>query len=154
MTSKVLYDTETIYRHLPHRPPFLFVDCVIALVPETSIIAQRELKPDEFYFKGHFPGSPIMPGVLITDALAQTSGLLWGLSKTALQSPPSTEPELFFLAAADMKYLKPAYPGETLRLMARSIKHFGNLFNYAVEASVGRKQIAKGTLTLAMIREP
>ncbi|HEX7511587.1 MAG TPA: 3-hydroxyacyl-ACP dehydratase FabZ family protein [Chitinivibrionales bacterium] len=153
MPNTVLYDTQAICRHLPHRPPFLFVDRVLELVPHVSITAERDIKSDEFFFIGHFPGKPIMPGVLITDALAQTSGLLWGLSKTALQAPPADKPELFFLAAADMKFITPAYPGETLRLMARSVKNFGGLFNYAVEAFAGRKHIAKGSLTLAMMRE-
>jgi 3-hydroxyacyl-[acyl-carrier-protein] dehydratase len=153
MSHSVLFDIAAISEHLPHRPPFLFVDRVIELVPEKSIVAEREIKADEFYFKGHFPGMPIMPGVLITDALAQTSGLLWGLSKKKSAIAPSLKPEWFYLAAADMKFVNPAFPGNTLRLMASSVKHFGALYNYSVEACVGRKQIAKGSLTLSMVRE-
>jgi 3-hydroxymyristoyl/3-hydroxydecanoyl-(acyl carrier protein) dehydratase len=151
MSEKTVFTIEDIRAILPHRPPFLFVDKVTKLVPDKSIIAERKINPDEFYFKGHFPQKPIMPGVLITDALAQTSGLLWGLSKKKQPDKHSEDPELFFLAAADMKYLSPAIPGDTLRLSASFEQNFGALYRYAVEACVGRKLVAKGFLTLAMV---
>ena len=150
MTNTILYDATAICAILPHRPPFLFVDRVIELVPEHSIVAERDIRHDEFFFQGHFPGRPIVPGVIVTDALAQTCGLLWGLSKKKAE-PPSGQPELFFLAAADMKYISPAFPGATLRLMASFKKRFGALFNYSVTACAGRELIAKGSLTLAKV---
>ena len=81
MTNKPLFALEDILPVLPHRPPFLFVDRVMMLEPHKLIIAERTLRPDEPQFAGHFPGRPIMPGVLIAEALAQTSGLLIGLSE-------------------------------------------------------------------------
>jgi 3-hydroxyacyl-[acyl-carrier-protein] dehydratase len=153
MSNGVIYDIDAIRAILPHRPPFLFVDRVIKLIPDVSIVAERDIKPDEFFFKGHFPEKPVMPGVLIADALAQTSGLLWGLSeKVSLEIQnlsPVITPWFFFLASVDIKFVKPAFPGDTLRLFSSAQKHFGDLFNYSVEASVGRRQIAKGSLTLA-----
>ena len=110
MSEKNVFTIEDIRAILPHRPPFLFVDKVTNLIPDKSIIAERKISPDEFFFKGHFPQKPIMPGVLITDALAQTSGLLWGLSKKKQPDKHSKDPELFYLAAADMKYVSPALP--------------------------------------------
>jgi beta-hydroxyacyl-ACP dehydratase FabZ len=151
MSETTVFTIEDICAILPHRPPFLFVDKVIKLIPDKSITAERKISPDEFFFKGHFPQKPIMPGVLITDALAQTSGLLWGLSKKKQPDKHSEDPELFFLAAADMKYVRPALPGDTLRLSATFERNFGALYRYAVEASVGRKLVAKGFLTLAMV---
>ena len=147
MSNAVIYDIDAIKAILPHRPPFLFVDRVIKLAPDVSIVAERDLKTDEFYFTGHFPGKPMMPGVLIVDALAQTSGLLWGLSEKRSHET-TTAPQFFFLASVDMKFVNPAFPGDTLRLFAEAQRQFGDLFNYAVEASVGRRQIAKGSLTL------
>lgn len=144
------FGMEDILAILPHRPPFLFVDRVIKLVPDKTIIAERNLRPDEPHFAGHFPGTPIMPGVLVTDALAQTSGLLWGLSKKSGTEEPEVEPEIFFLAAANMKFIHPAYPGDTLRMCASPEKTFGALHSYTVEATAGRNLIAKGSLTLAM----
>jgi 3-hydroxyacyl-[acyl-carrier-protein] dehydratase len=152
MTSGTVFDIDAITAILPHRPPFLFVDRVVKLVPDVSIIAERDLLADEWYFAGHFPGKPVMPGVLITDALAQTSGLLWGLSEKtghAAGGLPDHKGRNFFLAAADMKYVRPAFPGDTLRLFAQLQKRFGGLINFTVEASAGRKQVARGSLTLA-----
>ena len=81
MHDKALFTLDEILPILPHRPPFLFVDRVLALEPHKSILAERTLRPEEPQFAGHFPGRPIMPGVLVAEALAQTSGLLLGLSE-------------------------------------------------------------------------
>jgi 3-hydroxyacyl-[acyl-carrier-protein] dehydratase len=160
MTTKQEYGLEDIQSILPHRPPFLFVDRVIKLVPDKEIVAERTIRDDEPYFAGHFPQKHIMPGVLVTDALAQTSGLLWGLSKKAAgavlakEPPPVGDvvaPQIFFLASSAMKFVNPSFPGETLTLQAWSDRSFGSLFSYSVEAIVKRKLVAKGTLTLAMM---
>ena len=134
---------------LPHRPPFLFVDRVLKLVPFKSIVAERELRPEEPHFAGHFPQRAIMPGVLITDALAQVSGLLTGLSSKATDTEVGGD--IFFLGAATMKYPAPSVPGDTLRLTARAEGTSGALWRFVVEATVGRKLVAQGTLTLAML---
>lgn len=138
---------------LPHRPPFLFVDRVTRLAPGVSIVAERDLRPDEPHFQGHFPGRPIMPGVLVTDALAQAAGLLIGLSRKLRKDPAAQAPALMMLAAADMKYTSPSVPGETLVLAARLEREFGALFHFAVEASAGRRAVARGTLVLAEVRK-
>lgn len=151
MGEVTTFTIDHIHRVLPHRAPFLFVDRVIRLTPEKHIIAERTLHPEEFFFEGHFPGNPIMPGVLVTDALAQTSGLLWGLSKMAQGQDETGTPRLFFLASSSMKYKNPAIPGETVRLESYAKKSFGSLFSYEVQAYVGKKTVAQGTLTLAMI---
>lgn len=150
MKNETVFTLDEIMELLPHRPPFLFVDRIVKFIPDKSIIAERVINPDEPHFAGHFPGIPIMPGVLITDALAQTSGLLWGFTKKVLQNHVSDKPEIFFLAAANMKYVHPAKPGDILLLSAAKDKSFGALFTYDVEATVGRNLIAKGSLTLAM----
>ena len=80
MKNQLLYDISLIKEILPHRSPFLFVDRIMELKAGERIVAEKDLSPDESFFKGHFPGNPIMPGVLVTEALAQTSGLLIGLS--------------------------------------------------------------------------
>jgi 3-hydroxyacyl-[acyl-carrier-protein] dehydratase len=153
-TEILLFSKEDILSILPHRPPFLFVDKVVKLIPDKMIITERELRPDEPHFAGHFPGKPIMPGVLITDGLAQTSGLLWGLSKKVNTDDKQSIPEIFFLAAANMKYTHPAEPGDTLRMTATKDSSFGAFHSFTVEASAGRNLVAKGTLTLAMRETP
>ncbi|MBD3244231.1 MAG: 3-hydroxyacyl-[acyl-carrier-protein] dehydratase FabZ [Chitinivibrionales bacterium] len=135
---------------LPHREPFLFVDRVVRLDVDRRIVTERVIRDDEPHFAGHFPGRPMMPGVLVTDALAQTAGLLWGLSKKVHGDDGSSVQRVFLLAAANMKYLNPAVPGETLTMTAQPERTFGAFYTYMVDAHVGRKAVAKGTLTLAM----
>ena len=151
MTDQPLFELPELLAILPHRPPFLFVDQVMKLEPHKLIIAQRTLRPDEPQFAGHFPERAIMPGVLITEALAQTSGLLLGLSDLATGAAPPEQPKMFFLAANTMKYTHPAAPGDVLLLRAEQDKHFGGLFRFVVEATVGRNLVASGSLTLALV---
>ena len=103
MNIKPVFELDDLLSVLPHRPPFLFIDRVVKLDLFKSIVAERRLRPEEPQFAGHFPHRPIMPGVLVTEALAQTSGLLMGLSEriTGLSTPAS--PKMFYLAANTMK---------------------------------------------------
>jgi 3-hydroxymyristoyl/3-hydroxydecanoyl-(acyl carrier protein) dehydratase len=151
MNEKPLFTLEDILQVLPHRPPFLFVDRVLKLEPHKSIVAERSLRPGEPQFAGHFPGRPIMPGVLVAEALAQTSGLLLGLSDKLLAPEPPPWHKMFFLATTSLKYPHPAVPGEVLLLRATSDTRFGGLYRFNVEATVGRNLVASGLLTLALI---
>ncbi|MBE9570006.1 MAG: hypothetical protein IMF11_05240, partial [Proteobacteria bacterium] len=78
MSAKPLYDISVIEEILPHRSPFLFVDRVIDLDVGRNIITEKDLFSDDCYFAGHFPGNPVMPGIIVSEALAQTCGLLLG----------------------------------------------------------------------------
>ena len=150
MPDHPTYDTSVIQDILPHRSPFLFVDRVIELEVGESVVAEKDLSLDDSFFAGHFPAKPIMPGVLVSEALAQTSGLLLGLTwKEKTKSGNQKNPNLFFLANLNMKFLVPAKPGETLRLEASLKKKYGGLFFFEVAAYVLGNQIASGTLTLA-----
>lgn len=153
MHDKPLFALDDILPILPHRPPFLFVDRVVALDPYKSILAERVLRREESYFAGHFPGRPIMPGVLVAEALAQTSGLLLGLSHKAEGPQGSPPPKMFFLATTSIKYTHPARPGDVLRLWSASDKTLSGLHRFHVEAKVGHKLIASGALTLALVEE-
>lgn len=149
MSATIAFGMREIMAVLPHRAPFLFVDAVLALDPFKRIVAERTLRADEPHFTGHFPGRAVMPGVLITEALAQTSGLLIGLSRQQTNTP--SDGLIFFLGAANMKFTSPALPGEVLRLTAAADGAAARLSRFTVEAFVGRRQVAGGTLTLAMI---
>jgi len=151
MSAKTLFDLDQILEIIPHRPPFLFVDRVIKFKPERMIVAQRTIRSDEPWFQGHFPQKAIMPGALVLDALAQTSGLLMGFSKKALKDRDEGPPQIFYLAASNIKFIAPAFPGETLDLIAETREQYAKLFTYNVEAAVGRKVVAKGSLTLAAV---
>jgi len=149
MLKKTVFELTDILQILPHRPPFLFVDRVIKFIPNKMIVAERKIDAQEPWFKGHFPQKAIMPGALVLDALAQTCGLLLGFSKKTAGDTNTTSSGLFYLASSNIKFLTTAFPGETLELIAETNDKFGGLYSYQVEALVGRKVIAKGTLVLA-----
>ena len=136
---------------LPHRPPFLFVDRVTKIDPSKAIVAERRLLLDEPHFEGHFPGHPIMPGVLVAEALAQTSGLLLGLSEIMTADTPPLTPKKFYLATTNIKFTHPAVPGDLLIMRASLHTHMGGLYRFNVEASAGRNLVASGSLTLALM---
>jgi 3-hydroxyacyl-[acyl-carrier-protein] dehydratase len=153
MNTQPPIELEDLLLVLPHRPPFLFVDRVTELDPGKRIAAERVLRPDEPQFAGHFPGRAIMPGVLITEALAEASGLLLGLSERASGPAPPARPRMFYLAANNMKYKHPAVPGDKLILRAEADGDFAGLYRFNVEATAGRNLIASGWLTLALIQD-
>jgi 3-hydroxyacyl-[acyl-carrier-protein] dehydratase len=153
MTEKPLFELADILPILPHRPPFLFVDRVVQVEPYRLIIAERTLRPEEPQFQGHFPGHPIMPGVLVAEALAQTSGLLLGFSDRLAHTAPPPQPKMFFLATTNFKYTHPAAPGDVLVLRAEADKSFGGLYRFNAEARAGRNLVASGSLTLALMSE-
>ena len=144
--AKTKYDKDEILEILPHRTPFLFVDQVLELDVDRRILCALSIQGDEPHFTGHFPGNPIMPGVLITEALAQTSGLLHALS--SIEKGIEAHP-LFYLAKADMKWMKPCRPKTTLFMEARLQRTMGGLLSFRVLAHTKRDDIAKGTLTIA-----
>jgi 3-hydroxyacyl-[acyl-carrier-protein] dehydratase len=148
MNQKERYTLSVIQQILPHRPPFLFVDKILEFNTGTSIVTERYVSSQEVFFKGHFPGRPVMPGVLITEALAQTSGLLIGLTLREKESSGQNFPAGFVLTTIDMKFLLPVAPGSTLRMTSTLEKKFGNLYRFSVAGTVSGKLIAKGILSL------
>jgi 3-hydroxyacyl-[acyl-carrier-protein] dehydratase len=145
MSGKPLYDQSAVREVLPQAEPFVFVDRVMEINAGENIIAEKDLMQDDVFFAGHFPGRPLMPGVLVSEALAQTSGLLLGLSC----SREDKERAGYFLASVNMKYLSTARPGDTLRLESRLIKGFAGMYMFDVTASVNDIKVAKGSLSLA-----
>lgn len=150
--AKTVYTKDEILAILPHREPFLFVDRITRFRADKMIEAEYTLPIDHPILAGHFPDFPLMPGVLMTDACAQVSGLLWGFTQQVTLPPEeqSDEPEIFFLAQENMKYLKPVKPGTTLTICATKKEAFGDLYRYAVQVLVGSSTVAKGQLTLAI----
>jgi len=133
---------------LPHRPPFLFVDHILEFKSGVSIVTEKYISAREDFFKGHFPDEPVMPGVLITEALAQTSGLLIGLT---LREKDPTDVSLmprFALTTTDMKFLQPVVPESRLQMHAELRKKFGNLYRFRVEGVVANAVVAKGIISL------
>ncbi len=149
MSNKPLYDISIIEEILPHRSPFLFVQRVMIFDAGKNIITEKDLAIDDCYFPGHFPGNPVMPGIIVSEALAQTCGLLMGLTWREKGRLVNHEKMNLFLANINMKFASPAKPGDTLRLQASLKKEYGRLFLFDVAAHVLSGLIAKGTLSLA-----
>jgi 3-hydroxyacyl-[acyl-carrier-protein] dehydratase len=107
----VTLDIREIQQFLPHRYPFLLVDRIIELVPRTRIVGVKQVSVNEFFFQGHFPETPVMPGVLIIEALAQTGAIL------ALREIEERNQKIpFFSGIEKARFRRPVVPGDTLRL--------------------------------------
>jgi len=129
---------------LPHGPEFRFIDRLTALAPGKSGTGEYTLRGDEPFLRGHFPGQPLMPGVLLMEAAAQLAGIV-------AQSDPqiSPMPGLKLTAMRGAKILGSARPGETIRVEARVTGRLGNLVQAQASASVGGRPILQADLTLS-----
>ena len=116
-----LMDLEQIKQILPHREPFLLIDEVEELEPGVRCVAKKYLKEDEFWFKGHFPGAPVQPGVLTIEMLAQTGAV------AVLSLPENKGKTAFFGGIDKAKFRRMVKPGETLTLSVEFIKTRGNI---------------------------
>lgn len=138
---------------LPHRPPFVFVREVVRCDPGKSVDARTIFDAADPMFAGHFPGNPIVPGVIITEALAQTAGI------AAASGYPETERPVFLLSAIRMmKFLRPVRPGDAIDLQAEKVAATEGLLQFKVEARVNGATVAEGQLVLnvtaGFAREP
>ena len=127
---------------LPHREPFIFLDKVVSMEGLNKITATRTIKETDNYLKGHFPGYPILPGVLIVESMAQTAGILCSqnLSKGNTQ-------EIYFLTRIiDIRFKSPVMPGNVLLLKAEILDIFNNTIKTRVEAEVNGAIVAEGEL--------
>jgi 3-hydroxyacyl-[acyl-carrier-protein] dehydratase len=140
-----MYDIEDILEILPHRYPFLLVDRVVELEEEKRVVALKNVTYNENFFQGHYPEKPIMPGVLIIEALAQTGGFLM-LNITDKDS--ETLP--YFAGIDKAKFRKPVVPGDQLKLSCEVIKLKGRVAKVRAEAFVGDDLVAEGRLLFAM----
>lgn len=130
---------------IPQREPFLMIDEVEEYVPGESAITYKHVSEDEWYFKGHFPGNPIMPGVLITESLAQTGAI-------AILSLEANKGRNALFAGIDkMRFKKQVVPGDVLKLEVKIIKQKGPIGVGEALATCDGKIVAKGELTFAIV---
>jgi 3-hydroxyacyl-[acyl-carrier-protein] dehydratase len=130
---------------LPHRPPFVFVREVVACDPGHSVDARTIFDAQDPMFAGHFPGNPIVPGVILTEALAQTAGI------AAASGYADTERPLFLLSAIrTMKFPRAVRPGEVIDLRAEKVAATEELLQFKVEARVNGAAVAEGQVVLSV----
>ena len=142
-SNETVMDVTEIGRFLAHRYPFLLVDRVTQLTPGESITAIKNVTINEPFFNGHFPTQPIMPGVLIIEAMAQATGLLG--FRTLGDNP---RPDLLYvLAGVDKaKFKRQVVPGDQLFLSATILRHKGSVWIYQAEANVDGKLVASAEI--------
>jgi beta-hydroxyacyl-ACP dehydratase FabZ len=132
-----ILDVNEIRRILPHRYPFLLVDRILELEP-ARIVGIKNVTANEPFFPGHFPDFPVMPGVLIVEAMAQTAGVL------VLKSIPDRESKLVFLVSVESaKFRKPVVPGDQLRIEMSVIRRKGSVAKMAGRATVDGVLVAE-----------
>jgi 3-hydroxyacyl-[acyl-carrier-protein] dehydratase len=145
MTDKKAIDIEGILERLPHRIPFLLVDRVLDVVAGKSIVAVKNITMNEAYFQGHFPGHPVMPGVLILEALAQAGGLL------AYETASAEErlAILYLVGIEESRFRQMVRPGDQLMLRAELVNHRRNIWRFASVAEVDGKVVAEAQILMA-----
>jgi len=142
----MIMDVVEIQKILPHRYPFLFVDAVVEMERLKSIVGVKNVTINEAYFQGHFPGAPVMPGVLIIESMAQTGGLL------LLKEVPDREKKLLYFAAVDgARFRRPVVPGDQLRVEMKVISWRGDFCKLEGRATVDGQLAAEATLMCKMV---
>jgi beta-hydroxyacyl-[acyl carrier protein] dehydratase FabZ len=140
-------NVEQIQALLPHRYPFLLVDRVIEIVPNVSVVAIKNATINEPFFQGHFPGHPVMPGVLIVEAMAQTAGLLTQISRHLNGDVGSP---LFYLVKIDnARFSAPVVPGDQLRLEVAQKRLVRGMGLFVARTLVDGKEVASCELMCA-----
>ena len=143
---------EQIQQLLPHRYPFLLVDRVIELVPDTSVVTLKNVTMNEPFFQGHFPGHPVMPGVLVLEALAQAGGLLTQLTRVAADGPASDN--MFYLVKIDAaKFSRMIVPGERIELEVVLKRVIRNMAMYVGTARVDGETAACAEILCAEAKD-
>ena len=139
-----MIDINEIKTIIPHRYPFLLVDRIISLEKSKTAVGIKNVSANEGFFEGHFPGNPIMPGVLIVEALAQTAGILGNVSSEKKYK------SVYFMSIERAKFRKPVVPGDQLRLEVELVKQRNAVLKFSGIARVDDKVVAEAEFTALM----
>jgi len=138
-----MFNIEEIQKILPQRFPFLMIDRVLELEPQKKVVAVKNVSFNEGFFSGHFPGKPVMPGVLIIEAMAQSSIMLF------YSGQQEDRKRSYYLGAVKVKFTNPVFPGDQLKITVEAVKVISNAALVNATACVGDKEIAKGELSFS-----
>jgi 3-hydroxyacyl-[acyl-carrier-protein] dehydratase len=141
-------EVEEIMQMIPHRYPFLLIDRVTEIVPDATAVGIKNVTVSEPFFQGHFPDHPIMPGVLIIEAMAQTSAVL--VIETTGNKADSV---IYFMAVENARFRKPILPGHTIHLHVKKQRSRGNVWKFRGEARVDGNLMAEATYTAMIVNE-
>ncbi len=132
-------DITEVLARIPHRYPFLLVDRCEEYKPNESIVGIKCVSVNEPFFQGHFPGYPVMPGVLLIEAMAQTGAVLMSKSLEV----DTAGKAIFFMSADNCRFRSPVRPGDVVRMPVRVVRHRGDIFKFAGQAMVDGKVAAE-----------
>ena len=139
-------DRERIMEMIPHRDPFLMIDKVVDVVKNERATGIKNVSPDEYYFRGHFPARPVMPGVLIIEAMAQTAAVL----VVHTLGRESEGKLVYFMSVDNARFRRPVVPGDCLNVIVTKQRNRGNVWKFAGEAKVNGQLVAEAVFA-AMI---
>lgn len=135
-------EIQELLRRLPHRYPFLLVDRIIDIDGDNSAIGIKNVTVNEPHFQGHFPEQPVMPGVLIIEAMAQTAGAI------CIRASGDDQPTVVYFMTVDAgKFRQPVVPGDRLMIHVTKMKQRGNIWRFACEAKVDDAKVAEAEIT-------
>jgi 3-hydroxyacyl-[acyl-carrier-protein] dehydratase len=139
-------DIHEVMQHLPHRYPFLLVDRVLECEPGKRIVALKNVTINEPFFAGHFPHHPVMPGVLIMEALAQAAGIL---SFKTMGTKPDADSVFYFVGIDNARFKKPVMAGDSVHLHVEILRQMRGIWKYKAEARVEGQIVAEAELMCA-----
>jgi beta-hydroxyacyl-ACP dehydratase FabZ len=147
--ARTVYGIADIMRLLPHRYPFLLVDRIVELEPEKRIVGLKNVTINEQFFQGHFPGAPVMPGVLIIESMAQVAGVL------LYRDLPDKEKKLiYFTGIENARFRRPVVPGDQVRIEMQLLNRRNNFGKMQGQATVEGKLAAEAVVTFAIVEHP
>ena len=143
-------DIHEVMQHLPHRYPFLLVDRVLECEPGKRIVAVKNVTINEPFFVGHFPHHPVMPGVLIMEALAQAAGIL---TFKTMGTKPDADSVFYFVGIDNARFKKPVTAGDQVHLHVEILRQMRGIWKYKAEARVNDQVVAEAELMCAQRSE-
>lgn len=149
MTTGTVIDLHQIKRMIPHRYPMLMIEKVIDVVPNVRATGIKNVSINEWFFQGHFPSAPVMPGVLLIESMAQTAAVL----VVATLGPENEGRLTYFMSVDSARFRKPVVPGDVVRVHVEKQRHRGSVWRFAGRAEVDGTVAAEAIYT-AMIRDP